>query len=272
MPWCPWWFAFLVLTIAAERLEMTRLMRRREGASQALCAIFGIMLLGAVLSAWSGIWGGALYGLSLAGLPIWLMTFDIAWRTVRAQGLSRYMADCLLLGYLWLFIAGAAWMAASFGLPFRDAALHALALGFVFSMMLGHAPAILPAIARVKVLLDGGTTCPWLCCMARLPFDSSRAGGTSIRSPTARWATQSPLRCFSAPWPGRQLPGASNTRHRIRSNIMTSLLNIEERPRSGPQRFVLFALGFRPFYLLASVFAALSRYRETGTRRHAMSS
>jgi len=29
----PWWFSFLVLTIAAERLEMTRLMRRRQGAS-----------------------------------------------------------------------------------------------------------------------------------------------------------------------------------------------------------------------------------------------
>jgi len=34
----PWWFSFLVLTIAAERLEMTRLMRRRPGAGAMLCA------------------------------------------------------------------------------------------------------------------------------------------------------------------------------------------------------------------------------------------
>ena len=36
--------------------------------------------------------------------------------------------------------------------PLRDVALHALGLGFIFSMMLGHAPVILPALARVKLL------------------------------------------------------------------------------------------------------------------------
>ncbi len=39
---------------------------------------------------------------------------------------------------------------------------------------------------------------------------------------------------------------------------MKPLLAIEEPPRRGPAGFALFALGFRPFYLLASVFAALS--------------
>jgi len=40
---------------------------------------------------------------------------------------------------------------------------------------------------------------------------------------------------------------------------MTPLLRIEEPPRTAaPRGFALFALGFRPFYLLASVFAALS--------------
>ena len=155
----PWWFCFLVLTIAAERLEMTRLMRRRQGASLVLYSIFGAMLIGAALSAFPSAWGGVLYGLSLLTLSVWLMAFDIARRTVRAQGLSRYMAVCLLLGYFWLFVAGAAWTATSLGLPFRDAALHALALGFVFSMMLGHAPVILPAIARVKVLFG------WAYCV-----------------------------------------------------------------------------------------------------------
>lgn len=36
------------------------------------------------------------------------------------------------------------------------------------------------------------------------------------------------------------------------------LFHAEEPPQVPPQRFALFALGFRPFYLLASVFAALS--------------
>ncbi len=147
----PWWFGFLVMTIAAERLEMTRLMRRRPAAPMLLLAVLAAMLTGAASSFVSLRLGGVLYGVSLVLLALWLITFDIARRTVFAQGLSRYMAVCLLSGYVWLAVAGAAWAATALGLPWRDAALHALGLGFIFSMIMGHGPVILPAIARVKL-------------------------------------------------------------------------------------------------------------------------
>ncbi|HMA10130.1 MAG TPA: hypothetical protein VKP68_19780, partial [Ramlibacter sp.] len=146
-----WWFAFLVMTIAAERLEMTRLMRRRPAAPVLLVGILAAMLLGAAASFIEPRAGGVLYGASLLLLALWLVTFDIARRTVAAQGLSRYMAVCLLTGYAWLAVAGVAWAATALGLPWRDAALHALGLGFIFSMIMGHGPVILPAIARVKL-------------------------------------------------------------------------------------------------------------------------
>jgi hypothetical protein len=147
----PWWFAFLVMTIAAERLEMTRLMRRRPLAPWLLAGVLAAMMAGATLSALPGALGGVLYGGSLVLLALWLLAFDIARRTVFAQGLSRYMAVCLLGGYAWLAVSGAAWAATALGLPLRDVALHALGLGFVFSMMMGHAPVILPAVARIKL-------------------------------------------------------------------------------------------------------------------------
>lgn len=176
-----WWFAFLVLTIAAERLEMTRLMRRRPGAHAALVTILAGTLLGAALLPVWPVAGGVLYGASLVALAAWLFAFDIARRTVRAEGLSRYMAVCLLLGYGWLALAGVAWAVGALGALgepvaggalaarvasgalaapvasgalaalVRDVALHALGLGFVFSMMLAHAPVILPAVADVKL-------------------------------------------------------------------------------------------------------------------------
>ncbi len=164
----PLWFCFLILTIAAERLEMTRLMRRRPGVAQALYVVLAALLLGALLSAPLPALGGVLYGLSLSGLAAWLVAFDIARRTVRTHGLSRFMAVCLLLGYAWLFVAGLAWGATALGAPCRDAALHALALGFVFSMMLGHAPVILPAIARVKLLFGWAFYVPLLLLHASL--------------------------------------------------------------------------------------------------------
>ena len=147
----PWWFAFLVMTIAAERLEMTRLMRRRPAASLTLQAVLALLLAGA---AWSGTApraGGLAYGTALVLLAAWLAMFDIARRTVSTHGISRYMAVCLLGGYAWLGVAGAAWAAAALGGPTRDIALHALGLGFVVSMVMGHAPVVLPAIARIKL-------------------------------------------------------------------------------------------------------------------------
>jgi hypothetical protein len=151
----PWWFAFLVVTIAAERLEMTRLMRRRAGAQPLLYGVLVALAAGAALSGVNALAGGLLYGAALLALSFWLFTFDIARRTVRAEGLSRYLAVCLLSGYSWLAVAGIAWALTAAGQPVRDVALHALGLGFILSMIMGHAPVILPAIARVKLQFGG---------------------------------------------------------------------------------------------------------------------
>ena len=151
----PWWFAFLVSTIAAERLEMTRLTRRHPAAQPALHAVLLTLLAGAALSAPAPALGGVVYGAALAALAVWLGIFDIARRTVLSRGLGRYIAVCLLGGYLWLGVAGLAWIGMAIGMPPRDAALHALGLGFVISLVMGHAPVILPAVARVRLHYGG---------------------------------------------------------------------------------------------------------------------
>lgn len=156
----PWWFAFLVVTIAAERLEMTRLMRRRPGAHAMLYATLVLLALGAALSGLAPPAGGIVFGVALVLLAAWLLAFDIARRTVRAEGLTRFMAVCLLGGYGWLAVAGLAWAATAAGWPARDLALHALGLGFIVSMMMGHAPVILPAVTGIKLLYGAGFYLP----------------------------------------------------------------------------------------------------------------
>ncbi|MCW5657699.1 MAG: hypothetical protein KIT60_08345 [Burkholderiaceae bacterium] len=147
----PWWFSFLILTIAGERLEMTRLMRRRAGATAALAVVLAVLLLGSALFAVRPDAGAIVFGGALLALAAWLATFDIARRTIASHGLSRYMAVALLIGYAWLGVAGAAWIATALGQPLRDLALHALGVGFVFSMIFAHAPVILPALTGIKV-------------------------------------------------------------------------------------------------------------------------
>lgn len=148
------WFAFLVFTIAAERLEMARLMRPHAWSLPLLGAALALVLAGTLLTEWRDEVACVLFGAGLTSLALWLMRFDIARHTIKAEGLSRYMAVCLLSGYAWLAVSGLCWMALGLGHATRDAALHALALGFIMSMVMGHAPVILPSVARVKLQVD----------------------------------------------------------------------------------------------------------------------
>lgn len=146
-----WWFTFLVSTIAAERLELTRLMRRRPAANRAFVGVMVLVWCGAALVAFEARAGGVLFGLSLAALAAWLARFDIARRTVKMAGFARYAAWCLLGGYAWLAVGGVALAAVPLGhAAAYDIALHAIALGFVVSMIFGHAPVIVPAVTGVR--------------------------------------------------------------------------------------------------------------------------
>ncbi|WP_018151612.1 hypothetical protein [Leeia oryzae] len=148
-----WWLAFLVLTIAGERLEMTRFLPTPKIAQTLFFWITGSMLLGATVVLFSEPAGLALFSVSLLALALWLLRYDIARHNIRQHGLTRFIAACLLSGYLWLLLAGLIGLAGGFNAahPWRDAALHAVCLGFVFAMIFGHAPIIFPAVARVKI-------------------------------------------------------------------------------------------------------------------------
>jgi hypothetical protein len=148
-----WWFAFIVLTVAAERLELGRLRPRHALAPALFLACSALLLAGAALA---GVERGGtiLFAAALLAMAAWLFAFDLAWRTVRTHGYARYAAYALLAGYAWLVVAALAWVAKDatlLGAGARDAALHAIALGFAFSMIFAHAPIIVPVVARVRV-------------------------------------------------------------------------------------------------------------------------
>jgi hypothetical protein len=148
------WQAFLVLTIAGERLELSRVLR----ASRIQQVLFGVIifmfLAGIIIAMFNMQVGTRFDGMALLFIALWSIRNDIAWRNLRHKlPLTRYIAWCLALGFVWLGIGGA--LSLGFGAqvagPRYDALLHAVFLGFVISMIFGHAPIIFPAILGVQI-------------------------------------------------------------------------------------------------------------------------
>ena len=148
-----WWIAYLVLTIVGERLELARMVRPTPGRTATFAGAALLYLGGVVATALTPDTGTRLAGAGMLALAAWLARYDIARRTVRQRGLTRFIAVCLLAGYAWLAIGGG--LALTLGFAGKaygyDAILHSVLLGFVFSMIFGHAPIILPAVARLPV-------------------------------------------------------------------------------------------------------------------------
>ncbi len=154
----PWLAGFLVLTITGERLELSRMSGTTLRARLLFAGAAGVFVAGLVASLATGPAaavpgqpvpvGIRMTGVGLLALAAWLARYDIARRTVRGHGVTRYIALALLTGYVWLAVGGGLWagvgqMTDGHG---YDAELHAVFLGFVMSMIFAHAPVIVPSV------------------------------------------------------------------------------------------------------------------------------
>lgn len=147
----PWYVGFLLLTIAAERLELSRFLPVTSRQKAGLWAALGAFAVGLLLP-FHG-WGRNLTGLGMLGVAAWLLRFDMAFKSVRKTGQTRHTGAVLLLGYGWLVVSGLLWLWPTEAPFWYDAALHAFFLGFVFSMVFAHAPVIFPGILGRRVPL-----------------------------------------------------------------------------------------------------------------------
>ncbi len=153
------WIAFLVLTIGGERLELSRVLRPVPGQLRLFGVVAAALAAGALLALFDLSLGARLSGLGLLGLALWFLKNDLATRNLRHPNpLTRYIAFCLFAGFVWLALGGMLllYFGRLFAGPFYDAALHAIFVGFVISMIFGHAPIIFPAILGVPITYRPG--------------------------------------------------------------------------------------------------------------------
>lgn len=144
-----WWVGFLLLTIIGERLELARIAFLGRGVED---SILGASLLLMATTAWATAFPGTgrTVGLAILLLIVLTVSQDVARRTIRASGAPRFMAAAMLAGYGWAVVAGVALL---FARDWKadgtyDVVVHAIMLGFVISMILAHAPVIVPALVH----------------------------------------------------------------------------------------------------------------------------
>jgi hypothetical protein len=133
-------------------LELSRIVSVSRSSQLIFFFVVLLVLLGAVHGDLAYSWA-PLTAAGLLGLAIWLLRYDIARRTIYQHGQPGFSACSILAGHAWLAVAGIVLLSERFGAVVfsYDAAVHAIAIGFVLSMLFGHAPIILPAVTGLRV-------------------------------------------------------------------------------------------------------------------------
>lgn len=149
----PWWLMFLVLTIISERLELARITFAGAGVEfRVLCE--GVAVVAALpVTLVAPSLGFVLLGAALAVMVIDVAWHDVARRLVGTAGVPGFAATCMLGGYLWALLSAGMWVFTEPSLSgyHYDIAVHGLTIGFTLSMIVAHAPVIIPAVIRREV-------------------------------------------------------------------------------------------------------------------------
>jgi len=141
-----WLILFLLYTIVAERLELSKFIATPTWAKPVLLVLF-ILLFAAQAVPFH--WGTSyITGVLIAATGFWLLQFDMATKNLNKSGFFYFTGSTLYSGFVWLMISGVL-----MALPLQtfyhyDAMLHAFFIGFAFSMIYAHAPIIFPALLK----------------------------------------------------------------------------------------------------------------------------
>ena len=143
----PWWAAFVLFIISAERLELMNFLPVSTKQKIILSILLFLFPLGIILS-FHG-YGNILCGVSFIGIAVWLLRFDLIGITLKKSGLPKYVAVALTGGYVALLLTGLLLIAFLSKTMGYDAVIHTFFIGFVFSMIFAHGPIILPGVLGI---------------------------------------------------------------------------------------------------------------------------
>ena len=144
----PWWISFLLLTIVGERLELTKFLPVKKIQKQLLLFLLAVAVVG--LGIFFHSQGQLIGGIAIVGIVIWLLRYDMIRKSIKKDGLHRYSAVMLGIGYIWLGFYGFLLIMGGYADISYDSLVHVFFIGFVFNMIFAHAPIILPGVGKLN--------------------------------------------------------------------------------------------------------------------------
>jgi len=146
-----WWIGFLLFTIVAERLELSRFLALTAFKRNLLWVCLALILVAMLLPFDSN--GYLFLAGAIAMTSLWLLKYDMAKHAIKIKGQHRYSGLLLITGYVWLLVMSILLIFQKKMVLGYDAVLHSFFIGFVFSMIFSHAVIILPAVTKLPVKL-----------------------------------------------------------------------------------------------------------------------
>jgi len=146
--------SFPILTILGERVELSRFLspemyRRAEwgfwvAVTASVVLLFRILVVNSdyMVVAW---------GVLLAVAVVPVLRSELTLVRLGRKGLHLYLGRHLVVSYVWLFLGLLVLVIARESYPLYDAATHSLSIGFVFTMIMAHAPVIIPVILPRRI-------------------------------------------------------------------------------------------------------------------------
>jgi hypothetical protein len=143
----PWWMGFLLFTITAERIELSKFLPVPIIKRYFLLVLLGLFLLG-LLIPFHG-WGKYFSSIALLGIAVWMLRYDIIRIGLRKSGLTRFSSVALLIANGWLIIMGIILVTLPDTAYSYDMLIHGFFIGYTFAMIFAHGPIILPGVLGI---------------------------------------------------------------------------------------------------------------------------
>ncbi|MEQ1585628.1 MAG: hypothetical protein ABL895_07110 [Cyclobacteriaceae bacterium] len=143
----PWWMGFLLFTITAERIELSKFLPVSSNAKYLLLSFLTVFLLGLLIPFHGA--GKYFSATAMIGIAVWMLKHDVMRIGLKKAGLTKFSSVALLIANSWLIINGLLLVFMPDGPYSYDILVHSFFIGYTFAMIFAHGPIILPGVLGI---------------------------------------------------------------------------------------------------------------------------